>query len=234
MLDYLKIANNSVLYLCAIILVFMVFVQATLFLRINIRRGKELNISKEKMKKAFKSGSIASVIPTIAIIIALYSLAPALGIPISWGRLSVIGSMIYELTAAGIGAAAMGVEKVGGDGYTVQVFANSVWTMCFGPIWSVTICGLFLKKIKSGYKTTSSKDKRWSKVLTDTAFMSIFIYFVMNPILKGGLDLITVIISAASMALFTYLITKKKMKWLKEYAVAFSMIIAMVLAIVIS
>jgi len=225
MSDYLQIANSKILVFAVIIMLTFVFAQSMIFLRMALKRAKALGMDHGKIKSAFKTGAITCIVPTLAIIVAFFALAPVLGVPISWGRLSVIGSLMYEVTAAGIGAEAMGAE-LGGASFTPQVFANAVWTMCIGSCWSVLACALFLKKIKSGYKKSTSKDDVWGRVLSGAAFMGVFANFIAKPVVKGGNSLLALGTSAIVMALLTFLITRFKVKWLKEFSLGFSMIAA--------
>ena len=147
--DYLQIANSGIFYICGLVLLLEIAVQALLYIRMAFAEGEKMGISRQKMYSAIRASMISSVVPTLAIIAALMAMVPVLGIPIPWLRLSVIGSAPYELMAAGIGAKSMGVNGLGGEGYSVEVFANSVWIMCFGSIWAVSIVAIFLRRIKT-------------------------------------------------------------------------------------
>lgn len=81
-----------------------------------------------------------------------------LGIPFPWMRLSIIGSFQYELMTSKIGASAMGIDTLGGAGYTAQVFSNSMWIMSLGIIWGIILCIFFLKKFSSTLVNAQKKD----------------------------------------------------------------------------
>lgn len=234
MKNYLQIANSKVFFICGAVIVLFIILQSILFVKLAYNEGLKAGLSRKKMLKAFRTGAISTIVPTLAIIVALITMVPVLGIPIPWMRLSIIGSAPYELMAAGIGAKSMGVDSLGGTGYTKQVFATSVWIMCFGSIWAVSFVTIFLKKIKTRYSKVVDTDPKWKSVLMNAAFLGVFCIFIADPITKGGLPLATLSCGAGIMTVFAILIVKFKQKWLREFALAFSMIGAMVCTVLIS
>lgn len=232
--DYMDIANSKYLFICAAVLVALVIVQSIVFLSMALKRGRELNITKDKMWRAFKSGLITSVVPSIAIVAALISLVPVLGIPVSWGRLSVIGSLTYEVMAAGIGASVMGVEGLGGSGYTAEAFVSSVWVMCFGSIWAVSMVAFFLKTFKKKIAEKRNIDKKWNEIFSNAAFLGVFSIFIAEPVVKGGISLITLVSGAIIMVVMIALVKLTKTKWLGDFALPVSMLGAMACSILFS
>lgn len=231
MRDYLLIANNKVFFICGAILVLFITFQSLVYLRLAFKEGKRIGLTKEKMIKAFRTGVISTIVPTLAVIVALITMTPILGIPIPWMRLSIIGSAPYEIMAAGVGAKSMGIDTLGGVEYTAEVFASSIWIMCVGSIWAVLIVTFFLKKIKVRYSRNVETDTRWRTTLMNAAFLGVFAIFMADPITTGGLPLGTMLSGASIMTFFAILIIRYKQKWLKEFALAFSMIGAMLCSI---
>lgn len=234
MSGYLDIANSNLLFVWGALIVTFIFIQSILFIRLSWKEGKRIGLTSKQMLKGLRGGMISAVIPSIPIVITLIAMSPVLGIPFPWIRLSIIGSGPYELLAAGIGAKTMGVSGLGGDGYTKQVFANSVWVMTIGAMWSGLIVFFFLRKIKSRYERIEKKDPKWMSVITNAAFFGVICVFLAEPVTTGGLSLITLISGAIIMTICALLITKCKITWLKEFALAISMIGAMACSIVFS
>lgn len=232
--DYMDIANSKYLFFCAAVLVTLVTVQSIVFLSMALKRGKELSVSKDKMWRAFKSGLITSIVPSIAIVAALISLVPVLGIPVSWGRLSVIGSLTYEVMAAGIGASVMGVDGLGGSGYTAEAFVSSVWVMCFGSIWAVSMVAFFLKTFKKKIAEKRNIDKKWNEIFSNAAFLGVFSIFIAEPVVKGGISLITLVSGAIIMVGMIAIVKLTKNKWLGDFALPVSMLGAMACSILFS
>ncbi len=225
--SYLSFANSPVLGLAAAAVIVFVLVQAVLFLSVAVRRGKAAGIPPTLLRKAFRAGVTTSLIPSLPIVLALIAMAPVLGTPISWMRLSVIGSAPYELMAAGIGAKTMGVDSLGGAGFTPTVFANAVWVMCAGSFWAIFLVAALYKGIKRRYSMGAKGDARWREILTGACFMGVFALFMADPITNGGTDLVTFLIAAVVMVVFLLLITRRRMTKLKEFALPVSMLAGM-------
>src|SRR5699024_12832448 len=87
-------------FIVVIVGLLVVFGLATTFFIKSWRRAIHIGIPKDKLKKIVKSTVLFTSIPSLAIVIALFSLASLLGVPLSWFRLSVVGSLAYDLLAA--------------------------------------------------------------------------------------------------------------------------------------
>lgn len=226
MKDYLQIANNKIFFFCGAIMITFIVLQSLLFFRLAYNEGLKLGLTKAKMLRAFRTGAISTIVPTIAVIVALITMVPVLGVPIPWIRLSVIGSAPYELMAAGIGAKAMGVDSLGGAGYNSQVFSASVWIMCIGSVWSVSLVAFLLKRIKKRYTKNIGADPKWRAVLMNAAFLESSAFLLPIPLQRAGF-LVTLLCGASIMTVLALIIVKLKQNWLKEFALALSMIGAM-------
>jgi hypothetical protein len=125
---------------CSFIVVSVVL-QAVVFMKKAYGAGTEMGLEKKQMRSALRSGAISSIGPAFAIVIAMISLIVSVGSPFAWMRLSVIGSVPFELMAAQTGASALGLT-LGGEGYNAVAFANSVWTCTLGASGWLIICAL--------------------------------------------------------------------------------------------
>lgn len=176
-MNYMNVANSSLLYIIAGFVILFVMFQSIVFLRMALKRGEEIGLSKQKMKEVIRSSAVFAVIPSVPIVIALIAIAPVLGMPFSWMRLSVIGSQSYELIAAEIGAKAMGVESLGDANYTAEVFANSMWVMSVGIIWGLLLCVVALKKYLNRIKNVKKKDSKWAEIMVNALFLVCYQHF---------------------------------------------------------
>lgn len=234
MKDYLELANSGYLYLWGGIILLVILIQAILFIGLAWKEGKRIGLSSKRMLTGLRAGMVSAVIPSIPIVLFLIAMSAVLGVPFPWIRLSVIGSGPYEFLAAGIGAEAMGVKGLGGEGFTQFVFANSVWVMTIGAMWSGLIVFFFLKKIKKQYQKIETRDPRWMKIITSAAFFGVICVFLAQPVIAGGVPLLTALTGAVLMVVCALLITKLNLKWLREFALPISMIGAMAGAILFS
>src|SRR6056297_133647 len=230
--SYLQSANSLVIKWTVGLIVLFVLSQSLLFLWIAVKRGRAAGLSDQVMRRAFRAGVTTSIIPTLPILMALIAMAPVLGLPISWMRLSLIGSAPYELMAAGIGAKTMGVHSLGGGAFTPAVFANAVWVMCIGSFWAIMIVTVFYKGLKKRYALKAAGDSRWQEVLTGSCFMGVFALFMADPLTSGGVALATFTTSALFMGMCLFLIVKFKFEKLREFALTLSMIGGMAMSVV--
>ena len=109
-MEALKIANSLPMWIACGLAVLLIIVQAVIFLKNSYDTGKKIGISEEQMKKAIKSSAITSIGPSIVILSGMLSLLITVGAPMAWMRLSLIGSVMFESVAAGIGTNAVGVK----------------------------------------------------------------------------------------------------------------------------
>jgi hypothetical protein len=228
--NYLDIANSIPMYLVTLFILLLLLVQAIFFFSLAKSRATELNVDKKVIWKAVKASAVTTIVPSIAIIIGLISLAPVMGIPVSWARLGMAGSMMYELTVAAIGAQTMGAT-LGGDGYTAQAFANSVWLMTLGVVPGFLYALLFLRRYKQSVRKAVSKDTTLQTLILTTILVSVQVNFIILPVLSGGSPRSAVLIAGCIMAVLTFMIIKFRQNWLKEYALSFSMVAAIIAVI---
>ena len=100
-----------------------------LFARRAWKTGPQMGVSKEQMVRGAKSAAIASLGPSLVIVIGAVSLLASVGGPLAWMRLAYIGSVMYELPAADRAATAAG-STLGTNNMTMEAFANCAWIMC--------------------------------------------------------------------------------------------------------
>ena len=98
------IMNSRLLYILVAGGLGLIFLLCAVMLKMAWGRCLELGISKQKIKDVIKSSVLFSIVPSISIVIGLFSLAAVLGVPWPWFRLSVVGSVSYELMAADMAA----------------------------------------------------------------------------------------------------------------------------------
>lgn len=95
-----NIMNSWWMYLLGAIVVLFVLGSSIFFILKAFKDGKELNMDKDMLKKVVFNSAIFTILPSISILIGIIALAPKIGIPLPWIRLSVIGALQYEGTAA--------------------------------------------------------------------------------------------------------------------------------------
>ena len=231
MKEYLKVANSPIFYIITFILFAIIIVQVFVFIRMALKRAKQLNITHSQIKSVVKTASVTTVVPSIATVIALLTLVPIMGLPFSWARLSVIGSLSYELAAANMGADAMGVA-LGQSGYTMQAFLNSVWTMTIGSSVMITFTLFFFKKYKQQLSKSMEKNRNsnWSKMFISAVLLGVYAKFILEPVVSGGSALAAMLTSAVFALIIEWFIKKTGFRWLQDFSLSISMICGMAAA----
>ncbi|WP_028307991.1 DUF5058 family protein [Desulfitibacter alkalitolerans] len=231
-MDYLQIANSAPMWLAAGVAVSLVLFQAFIFAKKSYATGKEIGLTEDQMKSAMKSSFITSLGPCIVILTGLLALLVTVGGPMSWMRLSFIGSVMFELMAAGFGTEAVGV-KMGIDPMTNVAFANAVWTMTLGSIGWIVFATLSASRMDKVQQKVSRGDKGLIKVISIAAMLGAFSSLVSGHIVALNNNTIAALAGGAIMLVLSPLADKNNIKWLKEWALAIALFGGMLVAVVL-
>ena len=192
-----------------------------------------------------------TLFPSLSILLGVIALSGSLGIPFSWLRLSVIGSLQYELNVAEMAASAMNLELTK-DPLSMRAFATIALVMTVCILGGVVCCLFFLKKYlkklqKAPKKETTGKVGFGAYATTAMfvglcgAYISSFIGEAVSGkfregagYVKDATPIIVACIAALTMAVFEYFIRKKGKTVLENYSIAGSMLVAMIGAVLIN
>ena len=236
--------NSPVLFLLAGIIVAVVLAQSVYFLVKAWRRGKEIGMPMDKLKKVVIGTAIFTVAPATAIVISVISLSKKLGIPLPWMRLSVVGAITYETPAAANALSAMGLEWAKISSLTAQQYVTVAAVMTMGimvGIWLVPVVG---RKIQNGMLTLEKRDKKWGEIFSASLFLgmiSAFLGYVFCDFasvfagnLSGLIAPLVMLVSALMMIVCAFALKKLNWRWMNDYALPISLIAGMVSAIPIT
>ena len=231
--------NSTFLYLLAVCVVLFVLVQSIFFLIRAYRRGKQIGITTETLRKTIVSTAIFTVAPAISILLGVVTLSKFLGIPLPWIRMSVIGAITYELPAATSTANALSISL--SEAITdPKIYTAIAWVMTLGIMPSIILPPILMKKIQGGMIRIKNKDTKWGDIFMTAMFLgmiSAFLGMVFADVrsgMKGFIPIFVLLVSAAIMGICGILIKKFQMKWLESYALSISMIGAMLFAVLIT
>ena len=153
--------NGSLgLYLIAGAIILFVLVQSIFFLVKAWKQGKKLGLDKSKLRNAVTSSALFTIPSALSVLATVIALAPALGLVIPWVRLSVIGNLMYETTAAEAAMEAFG--HTGGIANAVTdptVYAGIAWVMTLGICFSLVILPFLAKPLHKKFMAASNKEK---------------------------------------------------------------------------
>lgn len=240
--------SDGFMYLLVLSVIIFVCAQALFFMKKAWARGTELGISKDKLKNAVTSSAIFSFAPAIGIAVTVITLSVALGYVLPWIRLTVIGAIQYETTAAIAALEAAGMS--GGIASPVtdpQIFSEIAIVMTLGSCLPLILIPIVLKKIQKSVSNVASKNSAWMDVMTAAAFIGLIAAFIGRGLAGQGsskeniigdgagvLSLTALVSSIGFMLFFTIINKKLKKNWIEALAMPLSMVIAMVVVVLIN
>lgn len=230
-MDYMEIANSFPMWIAAALAVVLVLFQSFIFVRKSLVDGKKIGLTNKQMKSAMRSSAISAFGPSLVILAGMISLLISLGGPISWMRLSFIGSVMFELMAAGFGTGAMGV-KLGSDAMTGIVYANAVWTMILGAIGWLLFTALFTHKLDKVREKMAGGNKKLIPIISVAAMLGAFAQINSSRILQFDKGTLALVVGAVCMIILQKMASNGKNAWIKEWALTISMFTGMLVAII--
>lgn len=242
--DYLSNVNAGAFYLIVAAVMAFITIMCVIFLVKSYRAGIQIGMDKKVLRKAIISSATFTLLPSVSILLGVIALSGNLGIPFSWLRLSVIGSLQYELQVAGIAADGLGI-KLDVSQLDMNSFVTIALVMTLGILGGVFLCIFALKKYLSKVRKAPKKEAGSKPGFGAFATTAMFIglcgayigTYVGLAIPREGWDILPILvalIAAGAMAIFEYLIQKKNKKVLENFSLAASMLIAMAGTVLIS
>ncbi|MGL4483708.1 MAG: DUF5058 family protein [Anaerovoracaceae bacterium] len=222
-MTYFDMANSRLLYILVILGLLIVVAMVIYYLIIYYKHCIKRGITKEKINEVIKSTIVLSIVPSFAITTGLVTLVAIIGIPYAWLRLSVLGSIAYELLASNMALDAIGtkIEDVTPETFGLLMFAMSI------PITLTLFLNIFLsKKVHLGALKLGGRDEKWG-ALSQTVFMTTLIFVLAVPLIAGSIPSFLTFLTSAIVAVAITLLAKKVAPWLGNFTLALCLIIAM-------
>ncbi len=257
-MNFQDFRTSPAIFAVALGVIVFVLAQSTFFLVKSWKKGKELGISTETLKNTAISSAVFTVAPAISILATVLVLANALGLVLPWIRLSVIGNLAYETTAAQTALDFWGttINSAVGD---KEQFATIAWAMTLGSVAPLILIPFLCKKLQKTVGKAVNKNENSKKLgdaISAAAFIGIVFAFVAREIngytattitqaaadgsvekikqISGSSGAMSIIILVCAMVLLVILeaICKKfKLEKLETFAMPLAMFGAMALAI---
>lgn len=228
-MTFIEIMNSPLLYGLVITAIIYILTFCLFTFKKAYKHGVEIGISKEKLKTTITASAIYSVVPSISIVIGLFSLAAVLGVPWSWFRLSVVGSVTYELMASDMVATGAGYESIAalnaaGD---TSIVGTVMFVMSFCILGGIVGVLLFGKKVQSGVKNARTKNGQLGALVTGVLSFAVIETFLPIQMMKGPVYLAVVVTAWAIVLIQTQLIKKFHCTWLRNFVMANTLLFGM-------
>lgn len=223
------IARSPVLWLAVAGIFLVITVQSAAYLRAASRAAQSNGIPRATLIRAFRTGALSALGPSLAVVFVAISLLPVFGTPAVLTRIGLIGSVMFETLAAKTAADSLGVE-LGGAGYDNSAFALVLFTMSIGgAAWMVSAL-LLTPLLRRTDRAVRRLNPTVMTVVPSAAMIAAFCYLGLNESAKSGTHLVTFVTGALAMLLLQLLAARCGKRWIREWALGIAMAAALVAA----
>ncbi len=186
--------SDGIMFAIAGAVIVFVIVQSVFFIVKSWKRGKEIGIDTKVLRNTVTSSAIFTVAPAISILATVFALGNALGIVLPWIRLSVIGNLAQETTAAQttLDFWGLSLRNAVEDPTQFATIAVAMTISSIAPLLLIPfLCKLLQKKVGSAMNSGKKSEKGTSlgDVISAAAFIGIISAFVAREI--NGMTLTT-------------------------------------------
>ena len=241
-MNYLEIAESPLIWATCGIAVITVFIQSFIFMKKALSVGREMGMTNKQFADVARVTAVSSIGPTLSVVAGVLPLIVAMGGAIAWLRLGFIGSVGYELSTAGFGAAAYGTT-LGGEGYDGYALACGFFCMWFGASGWLVSTALLTDKLEFITQKLAGSVELMPVISAAAmsgafAFLSLDHYFSYltvdgatvwnNPVAVRRA--ICVVAGFVCMKLLNLAEDKKNLTWVREWGITISMFVGPVIA----
>jgi hypothetical protein len=199
-------------------------------LRRALRYARKIGYTRAQLWRIVKISISFTLVPALSVLVGFLLLAPMLGVPLSWWRLSIIGNTAYEIMAAGMALSAAGVSTTPpqADG---EAFILVMYVMAIGIMGSLLLAPLLAGRIHRGTFRIREQDWKWSALSSGIYLSTILVVFVVPMFFDFSAALLTLMTSAALMFFFKWLILRFRLAWLSGFSFTISTFAAIALSV---
>ncbi|GHV69857.1 DUF5058 domain-containing protein [Spirochaetia bacterium] len=229
-MNFFDAANHWLIYLLVIIGIAYVTGFSIISMRKSWKRAIAKGYSREKLMNLVKMTVSTTIVPSISIVIGLFSLVALIGIPWPWWRLSVVGALPYETMAADSAIKAAGLDMTRLAEATARDFVLVMFVMSIGIMGGMFVSPFITKPIQLGSMNMKAGDKRWAALGGSVFFMVILSVFVVPLFLNwrtsGYIQMLTLVTSMVITIILNRIATGPR-AFLRNFVLAISLILAM-------
>jgi len=227
----LEVANSSVMWVLALAIIGVVLAQAVIFFRIAWSYVKRTQVlSTHEINASFKIGAISTLGPAMAVFAIAVALIAQIGGPITLSRVGVIGSAAYEFIAARIGSGG----TVGTPEFTGSMLAAASWVMTIGGSGWLLVTLFTTKRLDTIQENANKMNPLIIAYMASFTPFIIFLTLTYKEVSKGmkagsSGQLVAVFAGGIIMwAVHHFAAKNQKLTWMKEWAMGFAVVGAMI------
>ena len=227
-MTFSQIMNSPLMYILVMLGIGYVLLFSVFTLMRSYRHALAVGLDKKKVRGVIASSALYSVVPSLSIVVGLFSLAAVLGIPWSWFRLSVVGSVTYELMAADMVGTAAGYESIAalnasGDS---QMIGTIMFVMSICIMGGIVGSLIFTKGIQKGLNKAHDKGV-FGILAANVLSLAMLCAYVPIQVMNGPVFAAVLLTSLSVAALHKWIIKTFGCKWLNNFVMADSLLISM-------
>lgn len=227
--DILAVANQPVLWVCALGVFLVIVIQSVVYMRAAHRAAPAAGLTHAELRTAFRSGAVAAVGPSLAVVVVAVALLAVFGAPAVLVRVGLIGSAAYETAAAGISARTMGAT-LGAATYTQNVFAVAFFAMSLGgAMWMIATLVL-TPMLSRGQTRLATVNPVAMALIPVAAFLGAFFALGAAELPKSTTHVVALATSAVVMGALIALGKAFKLAWISEWALGVAILAGLIAA----
>lgn len=231
-MEALQIANSLPMWLACGSAVTLVIIQAMIFVKKAMDAAPKVGLTKDQVNKALKSSALTSIGPSIVVLSGMLSLLVSVGGPMAWMRLSVIGSVMFESVAAGIGTGSVGVQ-LGVDELTPLALTMAVWTMFIGSVGWIVFSSFAADKMDKIQAKLAGSNPAGLTIISSGAIIGVFAAMVSQKLVVLNKNALATVLGGVLMFVMTQLTKNEKYAKLREWNLTIAILVAMVITAII-
>lgn len=222
-------ANSPVLWVIALGVFAMIAIQSFIYLRAAAKAGPDIGFTREDLRASLRSGGVAAIGPSLAVVIVAIALLTLFGTPAVLVRIGLVGSAATETSSAQLAAGTVGGE-LGGAGWTPEVFAVAFFAMGMsGGMWMVSALVL-TPLLKRGDTHLRRVNPALMAIVPSAALLGAFASLGVAELPKSSVHILTVVVSAVIMSVCLALAKALQVNWLREWGLGFAILGALVVS----
>lgn len=226
--------NSPILWVGALITLSLVLLQVVVIFRKTVTVSKKCGITKPEVRSIVRASSITAVGPSLVGALSFVPLALAIGTPLAFIRVSIIGAPDWELAMSQMCRDVLGIA-VG-----APLTASQLMTVYLGMsiammiYWPITIAGIgglekMRKKMSSATSGTASKST-FAGVLSICGILAGLFFTNLGYVIKFDQKTIAWVVGFGLMILVMLLNKKKKSQLVAAFSLPIISIVAMLAA----
>lgn len=224
-----SLMNSPILWSVTIIAIGLVVLLAVISLAKSVHVAEHIGVSKEAVRIAIKTSALASIGPSLVIMVGMVSLLVIVGAPTALMRLSVVGNVNYETQCVGIAASAFGATA-SIAAMTPEIFQAALFIMAFGCIGYLVIPVVFCTSFEKMLNKINGngKNRKVSAMVSAAAILGCYAYVDAPYLLRMNASTAAMIVGFLTMITILVIQKRTQKKWLLEWGMLIAMFVGMI------